>query len=615
MKLGRALLIAILALLSASLLTAVMSFNVLAVTKLPVLNVDTGLGYATIQEAINADATLGGHTIRVDSGTYYENVVVNKSVSLVGEAEFSTIVDGRALGSVIRITANRVRVTGFTVRNSMFGYSGIHVYQSSDNNISGNIVKDNYNGIYIYGSSDSIVEDNDVLGNEYGVHLYGSTNISVSGNDASGNMNGIHLDISGNNVITDNNVSSNGWNGIYSYGSSNNTLFGNLVVSNQGRGIRLHYSFNNTLESNDVSRNGYGIYFYGSGRNTLNCNTASFNNESGMLLFDSGDNAFTGNDVSNNTFGIWFINSDGNGISGNNISANDQFGVRLWNASRNTFLHNNFVGNLVKNVEQPSNDSFSNLWDDGAGGNFWGDYDGADAYMTGIGDKPYVVDDRAWLGVYSQDSHPLMGQYFEFSTTMENKSYFVVVVSNSTISGFQYNSSLDNKMNTIRFNVSGTDGEGFCRVMIPHSLVAPPYVVTVDNATLSYTVVGTNGTHTSVYFTYLESGHELRITPVMPPEVPVWSQWWFWGISGMVVVEVVLGAFTIKYRQKIAEQRRLLQAHNPLVVAQTLFKTDVDRRDLKIREFEKKYGVKIQPRNTLQDVIGSFEKKEKEEKS
>jgi parallel beta-helix repeat protein len=615
MKLGRALLIAILALLSASLLTAAMSFNVLAESKLPVLNTNTGLGYATIQEAIDDDATLSGHTIRVDSGTYYENVVVNKSVSLVGEDEFSTIVDGRALGSVIRVTADKVSVSGFTVRNSMFGYSGIHVYQSSDDNISGNIVKDNYNGIYMYGSSDSIVADNDVLGNEYGVHLYDSFNINVSGNEASGNMNGIHLDVSGNNVLTGNNVSSNGWNGIYSYGSSNNTLSGNLVVSNQGRGIRLHYSFNNTLQGNDVSRNGYGIYFYGSGGNTLNGNTASFNNESGILLSDSADSAFTENDVSNNTFGIWFINSDGNGISGNNISANDQFGIRLWNSSRNTFFHNNFVGNLVKNVEQPSNDSFSNLWDDGAEGNFWGDYDGSDAHMNGIGDKPYVVDDRGWLGVYSQDSHPLMGQYFEFSTTMENKSCIVVVVSNSTVSGFQYSSSPDNKTNTIRFNVSGTMDEGFCRVLIPHSLVTPPYVVTVDNAPLSYSVVGTNGTHTSVYFTYLQSGHEVAITPVVPTGVPVWSQWWFWGISGMVVVEAVLGAFTIKYRQKIAEQRRLLQAHNPLVVAQTLFKTDVDRRDLKIREFEKKYGVKIQPRNTLQDVIGSFEKKEKDEKS
>ncbi|MGA3191947.1 MAG: NosD domain-containing protein [Candidatus Bathyarchaeia archaeon] len=615
MKLGRALLTAILVLLLASLLTAAMSFNVLAETTLPVLNIDTGLGYATIQEAIDADATLSGHTIRVNSGTYYENVVVNKSVSLIGDNVLSTIIDGRALGSVIRITADNVSVTGLTVRNSMFGYSGIQVYQSSDNNISGNIVKDNYNGIYLYGSNDSIVEDNDVLGNEYGVHLYGSANISVSDNVASGNMNGIHLDVSRNNVLADNNVSSSGWNGIYSYGSSNNTLSGNLVVSNQGRGIGLQYSFNNTLQSNDFSRNGYGIYFYGSGGNTLDDSTASFNNEYGILLFDSADNAFNGDDVSNNTFGIWFINSGGNGISGNNISANDQFGVRLWNSSNNRFFDNNFIDNLIRNVEQPSNDSFGNFWDDGAQGNFWGDYGGADTHTSGIGDKPYIVDDRGWLGVYSQDSYPLMGQYLQFSIDIENQSCIVAVISNSTISGLQYNRSPDNKTGTLSFNVNATGNKGFSRILIPSVLIAPPFAVTVDHASVSYSVISTNGTHTWVYFTSLHGEHEVTVASVVSPGMSVWSQWWFWGIAGMVLVEAVLGVFTIKYRRKIVEQRRLLQAFNPLVVAQALFETDVERRDLKIREFEKKYGIKIQPRDTLQDVIGSFEKKEKDEKS
>ena len=604
----------VLILLLTSFLVAVMSFDVLAQAKLPVLNADTGLGYATIQEAIDADATLDGHTIRVDSGTYHENVVVNKSLSLVGENKLSTIIDGGALGHVIQITANNVGVTGFTMRNSKFGYGGIYVYQSRGNNLSSNIVKDNYNGIYMYGSNDSIVEGNDVLGNEYGIHLYGSTNISISGNVASGNMNGIHLDVSRNVVVDNNNVSSSGGNGIYLYGSSNSTLSGNRAVSNQGRGIRLHYSFNNTLENNDVSRNGYGIYLYGSGGNIINYNTASSNNESGVLLFDSGDDTFTGNDVSNNTFGIWFINSDGNGISSNNVSSNDQFAVRLWNSSRNTFFHNNFIHNLV-NIEQPSNTSFANLWDDGAEGNFWGDYDGTNAYMNGIGDKPYIVDERVWLGVYSEDEHPLMGQYLQFSSAIENQSYSIAIISNSSVSGFQYYKGSDDGTNLISFKVNSTQGEGFCRILVPHALVAPSYVVAVDNVPVSYSLIRTNGTHTWIYFTYLPSEHELRITSFVPSATPIWSQVWFWGTSGMVLIAVVLAALNIKYRRKIADQRKLLQAYSPLVIAQALFETDVERRGQKIREFEKKYGVKIRPRDKLQDVIGSLEKKKDQEKS
>jgi parallel beta-helix repeat protein len=614
MKLGRVLLTAILALLLASLLTAAMSFNVLAESKLPVVNIDTGLGYATIQEAIDAPATFSGQTIEVNSGTYYENVVVNKSVSLIGDNMLSTIIDGRALGTVIRITADNISVTGFTVQNSSFGYSGIQVYQSGDNNISGNIVRDNYNGIYLYGSNDSIVEDNDVLGNEYGVHLYGSANITVSGNVASGNMNGIHLDVSTNNVVANNNVSSNSGNGIYSYGSSNNTLSDNLAVSNQGRGIGLEYSFNNTLQSNDFSRNEYGIYFYGSGGNTLDGNAASFNNQSGILLFNSANNSFNGNDVSNNTFGIWFINSSGNEILGNNISANDQFGVRVWNSSNNRFFYNNFIENF-RNVEQPSSDSFGNLWDDGALGNFWGGYNGSDTHASGIGDEPYIVDDRWWLGVYSHDSYPLMGQYLQFSIDIENQSYTVAVISNSTISGLQYNRSSDNKTGTVSFSVNSTGDKGFTRILIPSVLIASPFAVTVDHASVSYSVISTNGTQTWVYFTYLRGEHEVTVASVVSPGMPLWFQWWFWGLSAVVLVEAVLGVFAIKYRRKIVEQSRLLQACNPLVVAQALFETDVERRDVKIREFERKYGVKIQPRNTLQNVIGSFEKKEEDEKS
>jgi len=53
--------------------------------------------YSSIQEAINnADH---GDTIFVSSGTYYENVVVNKTVSLIGEDVSSTIINGAICSS------------------------------------------------------------------------------------------------------------------------------------------------------------------------------------------------------------------------------------------------------------------------------------------------------------------------------------------------------------------------------------------------------------------------------------------------------------------------------------------------------------------------------------
>jgi parallel beta-helix repeat protein len=614
MKSGKVLLSTTFVLLLLLLLVLSLFFIAKAETSLPVLNVNTGLAYATIQEAINAPTTLNGHTIRVKAGTYFENVAVNKSLSLVGENKLDTVIDGSASSSVVNVTVDNTSVTGFTVKNSKYGYAGIHVYQSRENNISGNIVEDNYNGIYLYGSSDDVVEGNEVLSNVYGIHLYGSSNVTVSNNSESNNTNGIHLDVSLNNTVAHNNVLSSRANGIYLYGSNGNTLSGNDVFSTPGRGIRLQYSSNNTLSNNVVSDDGNGIDFYGSDSNVISGNTVSLNNQSGIMLFNSAENAVNSNNILNNTFGVWFLNSNDSTIVGNNISSNAQYGVRLWNSSTNTFFHNNFVDNLVKNVEQPTNTSILNLWDNGVEGNFWGDY-GVSANVDGIGSRPYVVEQRMF-GIYGQDSHPLTGQYSEFTAAFENQSYTVMVVSNSAISGFQYHQGLENSANAISFQVSGINGSGFCRICIPQVLVASPYIVTGDGASISFTVVMTNGTHTWVYFTYPSSAHELMLTPVVPvvpPKVPVWSLWWFWGISGLAVVGAVLGGFTVKYRRKVAEQSRILQAYGPFMVAEALFNADIERRGMKIKEFETKYGVKIQPRSTLEDVIRSLEKKQKEE--
>jgi parallel beta-helix repeat protein len=72
--------------------------------------------FPTIQEAID-NATLGD-TIMVLSGTYHENVVVNKTVSLIGENSSTTIIDGNKTGTVVTIEASDVTISGFTIQNS-----------------------------------------------------------------------------------------------------------------------------------------------------------------------------------------------------------------------------------------------------------------------------------------------------------------------------------------------------------------------------------------------------------------------------------------------------------------------------------------------------------------
>lgn len=50
----------------------------------PILNVDTGISYCTIQSAIDDPTTLNGHTLTVAAGDYVEEINITKSLTLLG---------------------------------------------------------------------------------------------------------------------------------------------------------------------------------------------------------------------------------------------------------------------------------------------------------------------------------------------------------------------------------------------------------------------------------------------------------------------------------------------------------------------------------------------------
>ncbi len=152
---------------------------------LPVHNINTGLDYATIQEAINAPETLEGHTIFVDDGAYYENVVVNKSLMLIGEDRETTIIDGNETGNVVSVSANGVAIIGFTIQN---GVDGIHATYSNGISISTNIISDNqYDGVFLGDSNNDTVMDNYVGNNNRGIHIKWGANNTLHDNNVVNN--------------------------------------------------------------------------------------------------------------------------------------------------------------------------------------------------------------------------------------------------------------------------------------------------------------------------------------------------------------------------------------------------------------------------------------------
>jgi parallel beta-helix repeat protein len=573
--------------------------------------------YNTIQEGINA-ANLGD-IIQVRTGTYNESIIINKSgLMLIGESRENTIIDGGGRQFVVYVGANNVTFSGFTIRNGE--EYGIWLYRSSNNNFTGNIVLNNQYGIYLERSNNNSFSYNAVLGNNYGIYVYYSSHNVLSSNIASRNNDGIYLEGSSYDNLSENTVTSNNRYGIFIYhssnivisgntalnntygiyasGSNNNALSGN-IASNNDYGIYFHYSDGNIVSGNAASNNNeYGVHFWGSSNNVLSGNAAS-NNSRGIYLWGSNNNVLSGNIASNNSYGIYFYYSSNNVISGN-AASNNGYGIYLWSSSNNIIFHNNFINNA-----EPLNSIGSvNSWDNDAEGNYWSDYDGADADRDGIGDTPYTIDGN------NQDNYPLMAMLLQFNIATEGVSYKINVVSNSTISNFQCRYDVYNRVSGISFKVNGAKGKGFCRISIPHALIEPPYIVVVDEKPPSYSkIVHTNGTHTWLYFAYEHSEHEVIIMHKSSPGLAFLSQW---AILGLTATVVILLSISIHYYRLFREQKKVIQAYERELGsfpvshserARVHFIKDVIERKEKIEKFKKKYGVKVYPASTLDELV------------
>ncbi len=359
-----------------------------------------------IQDLI--DNASNGDTIYIPSGTYYESIIIDKPINLVGEDRDTTIIDGSGSGDVVKVTADWVNISGFTIRNSEISYSGIDII-SNNNTIIDSSISNNWVGIWVKNSqSNTILNNNFNLNNRRGINLEDSNSNTITSNNISNNKYGITLNFSYQNIITGNTVTFNYW-GIDVWDSSTyNTITGNTISNNDYYGIYLYGSSRNNITDNTISNNEYGIIqLYFSNYNTITGNTISDNDE-GIYLHGS-STTISGNTISNNNEGIYLTESRQHIITGNTISNNGGIGIYIQNSDNNNIYHNNFIANTDN-----AYDEGDNSWDDGypSAGNYWDDYIGEDNYhgqyqdIQGhdrIGDTPYVIQ-----GVSNQDNYPVI---------------------------------------------------------------------------------------------------------------------------------------------------------------------------------------------------------------
>lgn len=425
------------------------------------------------------------------------------------------------------IIVNSSRNCSINESHIFYNSIGIAFVNSSYNIVTRNNVTNNVNGVNL-GSPYNVIEHNNIINNDCGINVYSSNN-TIARNTFVGC--GLEIRAYKNNVIY--NVV-NGKPLVYLEEASNYTIsdggqvilvgcsnisIKDLNLTKASIGVQLLHSSNVTLINNTITYNIFGVLSIESPYTHILENTISYNSQ-GIRLEGSRFSLIFGNSIINNWHvGLLFFGSYSDIVCANSIKSN-MVGVTLW-LSKNAKIYHNIFANNVTQIE--ISNSNNTVWDNGypSGGNFWSDYIGTDvnrgvsqteAGSDGIGDSVYKIDDN------NVDRYPLMGTFNTFiAGTWDKVTYYVDVVSNATISNYQFNVN----QKTISFNVTGDDGTiGFCRVTIPSDLlwVEDGWKITVGNQTITQYAITSDGNFTYLYFSYTCSTKTVTIqgTHVIP---------------------------------------------------------------------------------------------------
>jgi len=328
--------------------------------------------YSTIQAAV--DNASAGDTVFVRRGTYYAPhdhvIIIDKSLSLIGEDPKNTIIDGIDKGEylmghyvmtweAIGIYTSNVTISGFTIRNCNTAISVDEHSFSTSIKIIGNNILNNHIPITVWSGSGFLISGNNIADNDAGVGNWASNGV-ISGN----NMTGLGVWGCQNVTIKENNLSGKGFfaGGLSLLDSDNICVYENNITDNLEFGIQFERGCNNSaIYNNNIMRNEVGVF------------------------------------LNNHVFVSFSQVGSGNKVYRNNLIENAQNAFVEHTYPYNISMMDNAIGNCTDVV----------LWDNGAVGNYWSDYqskypNATEVNASGIGNTPYRIDEN------NTDHYPLL---------------------------------------------------------------------------------------------------------------------------------------------------------------------------------------------------------------
>jgi parallel beta-helix repeat protein len=324
--------------------------------------------FTSIQEAVNHSNP--GDTIEVYSGTYTEQDIQLEKEKLnllgithelgAGNDTGNPFIKGNCIyrGSIIRILANDVTISNFTVENtaSATNYSYcIHVGSDIWKILNNITIRD----CTICNSSDSI----GIL-----VYHYGAIwNLKIINNYLSHSL-GISCTENPSNI-------------------ENNSIIAGNIITDSYCGI-FDSGFNGTISGNEITNcRGKGIYLHG------------------------GENKISGNRISNCSIGIQFAGS-GNIIDGNDIDhcpISIQYGGKLNNITKNNFKNYTFISIWF---ERWFGDQFKTLSKSRWAGNYWDTWSGVGPkIILGLQVIPFGLEGHLEIPGFEFDRKPAKEPY------------------------------------------------------------------------------------------------------------------------------------------------------------------------------------------------------------